>query len=59
MDLNYHFLNDNCKKFADRINGFVDSKSLPISNNSGNFLSNTLGGFFSWAEKAEKAVDDN
>jgi hypothetical protein len=32
MDLNYHFLNDNCKKFADRIDEFVDSNSSPISN---------------------------
>ena len=27
MDLNYHFLNDNCQQFADRIDEFVHSKS--------------------------------
>ena len=58
MDLNYHFLKDNCKKFADRIDEFVHSKSSPISNNNGNFLSNAFAGF-SWVEKAEMAVDDN
>jgi hypothetical protein len=56
MNLNYHFLNDNCKKFADRIDEFVQSKSSPISNN-GNFFSNAFAGF-SWVEKAETAVDD-
>ena len=27
MDLNYHFLNDNCQQFADRIDEFVHRKS--------------------------------
>jgi hypothetical protein len=38
MDLNYHYLKDNCQQFADRIDEFVHSKSSSHSLNNVNPL---------------------